>query len=101
MKLVERVREGAVKDHDDYGRTRKIRVDELERLNRQLRRATERNMSAFDEGFGACVQMVERGADIEQLKAACGVVAMEWQDTEPNTTWDDITEPMIKVAWDQ
>lgn len=90
MQLVERVREGAVKDHDE-GKTRKIRVDDLERLQHQLRRATERNMKSFDEGFGAAVLMVSRGADLEQLRNACGVVAVEWQDTAPieSVSWDE------------
>jgi hypothetical protein len=78
LRVIEKVREGAVK-------TKLMRLDEVDRLTRQLRRATERNMRAFDEGFGACVQMVAAGADLEQLRAACGVVAMEWQDTEPHS----------------
>lgn len=77
MRIIEKVRDGALK-------TVSLRAEsQLDRLTRQLRRATERNMRAFDEGFGAAVRMMAAGADLEQLRGACGVVAMEWQDTEP------------------
>lgn len=99
MRVVERVRTNAVKRLDSEGgfaKTRSLRlVSDLDRVTRQLRRATERNMSVFDEGFGAAVLMVEKGADLQQLKAACGVVAREWQDTEPVASvqcdWDEDT----------
>jgi hypothetical protein len=108
MKVVERVRDGAVRhrleseginrfnrpESEGVAKTRNIRlVSDLDRMTRQLRRATERNMVAFDEGFGAAVLMVANGADLEQLKAACGTVAREWQDTEPVALvdWDEDT----------
>jgi hypothetical protein len=66
--------------------------DEREVLIRQLRRVTERNLVAFDQGFKAAADMVARGADLEQLVAATGVVSREWEDTEPTEmTFDDVT----------
>ena len=47
-------------------------------------------MVAFDQGFRAAVDMVVRGADVEQLVSATGVVAREWEDTEP--TFDEPTQ---------
>ncbi len=57
--------------------------DELGRLRRQLRRSTARNSEAFDQGFAAAVDMVARGATLDRLRDASGVVAREFDDTEP------------------
>lgn len=89
MKIVEKIRDGAI---GATAPTRQLRVhkaamtseeDEQAVLLRQLRRATERNSRAFDEGFEAAVVMVQNGADLEQLRAASGAVAIEWSDTAP------------------
>jgi len=57
--------------------------EEVGTLRRQVRRITERNLRAFDEGFAAAVKMVEVGADLHQLHGASGVVSVEWEDTQP------------------
>ncbi len=57
--------------------------DEHDHLVRQLRRITERSHTTFDRGFAAAVEMVRRGADLEQLQEAQGTVAQELHDTEP------------------
>jgi hypothetical protein len=57
--------------------------DERDRLRRHVRRLSERNAVAFDEGFAAAVRMVEAGADLERLRAASGVVAANHEDTSP------------------
>lgn len=63
--------------------------DERDRLRQQVRRLSERNHRVFDEGFAAAVKMVEAGADLEQLRAAAGVVAGEWEDTAPTSIRED------------
>jgi hypothetical protein len=98
VKIVERVRPSAV------AHTRPIRKfapppspraepayeneAEIARLRRQLRQVTDRNSRAFDQGFAAAVDMVARGATLERLREASGVVESEWRDTEPV----DVTE---------
>ncbi len=68
---------------------------EIDSLRRQLRRATEGRNTAFDQGFMSCLRMAETGADLEQMRAAAGVVATEWCDTEwCDTEWCD-TEPVM------
>lgn len=114
MKVVERIRPGAVRSHADTVRIRTPlalretvaapsdpKEDEIDQLRRQLRRAVERNSSAFDQGFAAAVAMVAAGADAEQLRRASGVVACEWEDTAP-TALDcfDTTEPMSVEAFE-
>lgn len=76
MKIVERYRQRPL--------TKIIRHEsDAERLERQLRRATERNHTMFDQGFQAAVRMLEAGADLKRLKEASGVVATECADTDP------------------
>ncbi len=96
MRVIEKVRPSA------FTRTRPLRVkhtpketaaradtvpleeeSEVTRLRRQLRRATERNSKAFDQGFAAAVDMVARGATLERLRDAAGIVSDEWRDTAP------------------
>lgn len=67
---------------------------EEQRLTRQLRRATERNAAEFDRGFQAAILMVAHGADLERLKEASGVVAAEWEDTQPMVVPECPTQPV-------
>jgi hypothetical protein len=62
-----------------------------EALIRQLRRVTERNLTAFDDGFRAAVDMVEHGATLARLKAATGVVSTQWEDTQPIELFEEPT----------
>ena len=73
--IVERTRAITVESN----RTRQERDD----LVRRLRRATERQHQAFDQGFAAAVRMLEAGASLERLREASGVPANEWEDTHP------------------
>ncbi len=66
-----------------YGKVRRDHLEEIESLRRQLRRVSERNHAAFDQGFKAAAKMVEAGTTLEQLLEASGVVSAEWEDTSP------------------
>lgn len=73
--------------------------DHRDALQRQVRRLSERASTAFDDGFAAAVRMVEAGADLEQLRAATGVVSGEWEDTEPQSVpWLDDTHATVEMA---
>lgn len=74
--------------------------DEIERLRRQVRRLSERNALAFDQGFQSAVTMVEAGADLHQLRAASGVVANDWEDTSPTSTRDISSDETLPVTAD-
>lgn len=52
-------------DHHEPQRSR----DERDRLTRQLRAASEKAAKSWDDGFAACVDMVRRGASLDQLYA--------------------------------
>lgn len=92
MKVVERVRHQTPLES---GR------QEKERLRLQLRRMSERNAVAFDQGFAAAVRMVEAGADLERLRAASGVVAADFEDTSPMERDISLDETGIQTqVWD-
>lgn len=97
MKIVEKVRSAsdpAVAPTRALRRTPLPEESEVESLTRQLRRANERNSNEFDRGFQAAILMVRHGADLERLQEASGVVAAEFEDTQPvvcdtgNMCWD-------------
>lgn len=100
MKIVEKVRSA---QDPAVAPTRLIRrtplafetESELNMLTRQLRRATARNHAEFDRGFQAAILMLEHGADLERLKEASGVVAGEWEDTQP------VACDIAAHGWDQ
>jgi hypothetical protein len=75
--------------------------DERDRLRQQVRRLSERNHRVFDEGFAAALKMVEQGADLEQLRAAAGVVAGEWEDTLPTSVREDaeVIRAIAREEW--
>lgn len=57
--------------------------EEVAALRRQLRRVSERNSAAFDQGFLAATKAAEAGADPQRLLEMSGVVSAEWADTMP------------------
>jgi len=105
MKIVEKissVTDPAIKP------TRMIRArgtlpeeSEVERLTRQLKRATDRNVAEFDRGFQAATLLVKHGADYDRLVEASGVVAGEYEDTEPVLlpTLLAVPSPTLHVEW--
>lgn len=131
MRIVERIRPGAIREQADTLRIRTplssrgtpplairethtqlpldSREDEVSALQRQLRRAVERNSQQFDQGFAAAVAMVAAGADLERLREASGIVACEYGDTSPielimpddtvPTSLDDLMETVEAEAF--
>lgn len=63
--------------------------EEIDYLRRQLRKITERNLSAWEQGFAAAVAMAEAGATPARLREATGVVSIPLEDTLPQFAIDE------------
>lgn len=76
--------------------------DERNRLTQQLRAALGQKKRAFDQGFAAAIEMLERGATIERLREMVrpdgAVLARGTRDFDrdaiPNETDETPTEPI-------
>lgn len=85
--------------------------EERDRLTRQLRAASEKSTKAWDEGFAAAVDMMRRGASMDQMYSMMRGVPPELPNLARAGTREFVgipmetaeseekTEPMIRIPF--